>query len=88
MAWKISFSPQATSDLKKLGAPEAGCVLKFLNERLQNRNNPREFGEPLKGVLREYWRYRVGDFRILCRLEDNTVTVLVVRIAHRREVYK
>ena len=88
MAWKVRFSPQATSDLKKLGAPEAGRVLKFLNERLQNRDNPRELGEPLKGVLREYGRYRVGDFRIVCRLEDSVVTVLVIRIAHRREAYQ
>jgi len=88
MAWKIRFSPQAKSDLQKLDTQEAGRVLKFLNERLQNRDNPRELGEPLKGVLREYWRYRVGDFRLLCRLEDSIVTVLVVRVAHRREVYK
>ena len=88
MAWKVEITPDARAALKRLGATEAQRVLKFLFERLQGRDNPREIGEALKGNLREYWRYRVGDYRIFCRLEDNIVTVFVVHIGHRREVYK
>ena len=88
MAWKVEITPEARAGLKRLGAAEAQRVLKFLFERLQGRDNPREIGEALKGNLREYWRYRVGDYRIFCRLEDNIVTVFVVHIGHRREVYK
>jgi addiction module toxin, RelE/StbE family len=88
MAWKIEITQEARAELKNLGTAEARRILKFLYERLQNRENPRETGETLKGNLRDFWRYRVGDYRILCRLEDGIVTVLVVQIAHRREVYK
>ena len=88
MAWQVEITPEARAGLKKLGAAEAQRILKFLFERLQNKENPRETGEPLKGNLREFWRYRVGDHRIFCRLEDGIVTVFVVHIGHRREVYK
>jgi mRNA interferase RelE/StbE len=88
MAWRIEVTPEANADLKRIGIPDAQRILKFLFERLQNRENPREVGKPLKGNLREFWRYRVGDYRILCHLEDGKLCVLVVRIAHRREVYE
>ena len=88
MVWKVEITPEANAELKKLGTAEAQRILKFLFERLQNKENPRETGELLKGNLREFWRYRVGDHRIFCRLEDGIVTVFVVHIGHRREVYK
>ena len=88
MTWKVEVTPDAKADLKRIGAADARRILKFLFERLQNRENPRETGEALRGNLRDYWRYRVGDYRILCRLEDNIVTVFVVHAGHRREVYK
>ena len=88
MAWKVEITPEARAEIKKLGEAEAQRILKFLFERLQNREDPREIGEYLKGNLREFWRYRVGDYRIFCRLEDSIVTVFVVHIGHRREVYK
>ena len=88
MTWKVEITPEASAELKKLETAEAQRIFKFLFERLQNREDPREIGEALKGNLREFWRYRVGDHRILCRLEDGIVTVFVVHIGHRREVYK
>ncbi len=88
MAWKIDLTPEAAAQLGKLGTAEARRILKFLHERLPGRKDPRELGEALKGVLRAYWRYRVGDYRILCRIEDNVLTVLVVQIEHRSTVYK
>ncbi|MDL2207377.1 type II toxin-antitoxin system RelE/ParE family toxin [Desulfovibrio sp. OttesenSCG-928-M16] len=88
MAWKVEITPAANAELKKLGTAGAQRILKFLFKRLQNRENPREIGEALKGNLRDFWRYRVGDYRILCRLNDGAITVFVVHIAHRREVYK
>lgn len=86
MAWRVEITPEASAELKKLGATEAQRILKFLFERLQNREDPREIGESLKGNLREFWRYRIGDYRILCHLEDGVATVFVVHIGHRREV--
>lgn len=88
MAWTIELTPEANAQLKKLGSVEAQRILKFLFERLQNREDPRQIGESLKGNLREFWRYRIGDYRLLCHLHDEQLLVLVVQIAHRREVYK
>ena len=88
MPWKVEITPDASAELKKIGAAEAQRVLKFLFKRIHGKENPRETGEPLKGNLREFWRYRVGDFRLFCRLEDSIVTVFVVHVGHRREVYK
>ena len=88
MAWKVEITPEANAALKKLETAAAQRILRFLFERLQNREDPREIGESLKGNLREFWRYRVGDYRLLCRLEDGVVTVFVVHIGHRRAVYK
>ena len=86
--WRVDITPEARADLKRIEGAQAQRILRFLFERLQNRDNPRGIGEALKGNLREFWRYRVGDYRIFCRLEDNVVTVFVVRIGHRREVYR
>jgi mRNA interferase RelE/StbE len=88
MAWTISLTDDAKADLKNLGVPNAKRVLRFLHERLGQRDNPREIGNALQGPLRDYWRYRVGDYRIICRLEDSVITVFVIHIRHRREAYK
>jgi len=74
--------------LEKLDPQIARRILKFLFQRVDKLDNPREIGEALKGFeLGEFWKYRVGDYRIICRIEDDVLTVLVVRIAHRSKVY-
>jgi len=88
MAWIVEITPEACAILKRIGGADAKRILKFLFQRLQNWESPREIGEALKGSLRDFWRYRVGDYRIFCRLEDNIVTVFVVHIRHRRDAYK
>ncbi|MDR1490646.1 MAG: type II toxin-antitoxin system RelE/ParE family toxin [Desulfovibrio sp.] len=88
MAWKVEITPEVNAGLKKPGTAEAQRILRFLFERLQNRKDTRETGELLKGNLREFWRYRVGERRIFCRLEDSIVTVFVVYTAHRSEACK
>ncbi len=89
MAWKIEISPAADATLDKLSPTNAKRILKFLYERIANRDDPRSVGKALVGS--EYgglWRYRVGDYRILCRIEDERICVVVVEIGNRREVYK
>jgi mRNA interferase RelE/StbE len=89
MAWNIELSPEARKDLTKIGAAEAKRVLKFLHERLQPLENPRSIGESMKGSrFSGLWRYRAGDYRILCEIQDAKINILVVLIGHRREVYK
>ena len=87
MAWKIEFERAAQKELDKLDKPVARRILRFLNQRVGKLDDPRQIGERLKGTLSEFWKYRVGDYRLICSLENDRLVVLVLRIAHRREVY-
>lgn len=87
MAWKIEFLQSAAREMRKLDRATQKRILAFLKERVAARPDPRESGKPLRGTLAGLWRYRVGDWRLVCRIEDARVTVLVIRVAHRREVY-
>jgi mRNA interferase RelE/StbE len=88
LAWRIDFSPEAEKQLASIDRPFAKRIVAYLREKVAISEDPRSLGKPLKGVLREFWRYRVGDYRIVTRIEDDRVLVLVVRIAHRREAYR
>ena len=89
MAWKVELSSQGQRHLDVLDRQVAKRVLSFLFERVAQLEDPRSIGDALKGTrLGHLWRYRVGDFRVICDLQDNTLTVLVVSVGNRREVYK
>lgn len=88
MAWKIELDVLAKKDLSKFDNQVSVRILKFLNERLATSANPRLLGENLKGKFHEYWKYRVGDYRIICSILDDTLTVMVVRIGDRKDVYR
>jgi mRNA interferase RelE/StbE len=89
MAWKIELSVEADRQLDKLDPQIARRILKFLNDRVALLENPRSMGEALHGSrLGEFWKYRVGDYRLICSIEDKLVLILVLRIGHRREVYE
>lgn len=89
MAWKIEVSPSAERDLAKLDAQHSKRILKFLNERVAKLDDPRSTGKAMQGPsLGEFWGYRVGDYRIICKIEDDRVVVLVLRVGHRREIYR
>jgi mRNA interferase RelE/StbE len=87
MAWNVEVSRKAQTQLDKLDKPIARRISKFLYERVAKLNDPRQIGERLQGTLSEFWRYRVGDYRIICSLEADRLVVLVLRIGHRREIY-
>ena len=89
MAWAVELEAGVLRSLKKMDFAEAKRILLFLKDRVATLENPRSLGEALRGPrLGELWKYRVGDYRILCRLEDAKLKVLVVTIGHRREVYR
>ncbi|MFI3158265.1 MAG: type II toxin-antitoxin system RelE/ParE family toxin [Methylococcaceae bacterium] len=89
MAWKIELSTLAQKNLDQLDPKIARRILVFLNERIAPLDDPRSIGEALKGSrLGEFWKYRVGDYRIISSIEDGALTILVVRIGNRREVYR
>lgn len=89
MAWAIKLDEGAKRDLAKLDKQIARRIRTFLRERVAKLDNPRSIGDALKGsLLGEFWKYRVGDYRIICKIEDEAVIILVVRIGNRREVYR
>ncbi|MFZ1133550.1 MAG: type II toxin-antitoxin system RelE/ParE family toxin [Candidatus Korobacteraceae bacterium] len=89
MACKIELAPEAVRELNKLDGQVSRRILKFLRDRVANLDNPRSIGSALQGAkLGEFWKYRVGDYRIICRIEDARMLVLVLRVGHRREVYR
>jgi mRNA interferase RelE/StbE len=88
LAWTIEFLPEAAKDLKRLDRAVAGRIIRTLEERIATLENPRSLGAALVGEHAGYWRWRIGDYRVIARIEDARITVLVVRVAHRREVYR
>jgi mRNA interferase RelE/StbE len=88
LVWTIKLSDDAKRDLQKLDKPIQKRIVTFLQERIQPIGNPRTNGKALQGGLSGLWRYRVGDYRLLCRIEDDALLVLVIEIGHRKEVYR
>ncbi|MCL2102846.1 MAG: type II toxin-antitoxin system RelE/ParE family toxin [Syntrophorhabdaceae bacterium] len=88
MTWKVNFDPAAIKELRKLDPPIAKRILKYLYGHIAKLENPRSVGKALKGNLDNLWRYDIGAWRIIVSIEDDKLTILCVRIGHRREVYK
>lgn len=88
MSWVYRFDERALKELKKLGNQARRDILAYLDERIAGDADPRRFGKGLKADLAGLWRYRVGDYRILCQIKDNELLVLVVAVGHRRNVYE
>lgn len=89
MSWVVEFDPAAARELRKLDPQVAKRIVAFLRERLAPLDDPRSIGEPLRGdKLGEYWKYRLGDYRVVSRIVDRRLLIVVVRIGHRREVYR
>jgi mRNA interferase RelE/StbE len=86
---RIELSAQVDRDLGKLDPQQSKRILKFLRGRVARLDNPRSIGQALQGSkLGEFWKYRVGDYRLICKIEDNRLLILVLRLGHRREVYR
>ena len=86
MAWRIELTDEAVKQLKAIGHTDAQRIRNFLRRRIQPLDDPRQIGKPLTGRLSEMWRYRVGNYRIIANIEDDTIRILIVRIAHRSKV--
>jgi mRNA interferase RelE/StbE len=89
LAWRVEFDDGAKRDLEKLDKPIALRITRFLRERVGQLDDPRSIGDALKGSrLGDFWRYRFGDYRIICDLQNQRLLVLVLRVGHRREIYR
>ena len=88
MAWKIEITHTAERQIKKLDRVAQQSIIGFLRKRIAPAENPRQWGKPLHGEKRGLWRYRVDDYRIICDIQHETITILVLAVGHRKEVYR
>jgi mRNA interferase RelE/StbE len=88
MAYKIVPTAQFEKDLKRIGPNNARVILKWISANLENNKNPRALGSPLKYGLKQYWRYRIGDYRLFASIIDDQLLLELITIGHRREIYR
>ena len=89
MAYSVELSAEVDRELSKLDAQQAKRILKFLQQRVAMLDDPPSIGEALHGSrLGEFWKYRVGDYRLISKIEDDRLLVLVLRVGHRKEIYR
>jgi mRNA interferase RelE/StbE len=89
LAWRIEFDPAAVDEQARLDRVVQKRILKVLRERISPLDDPRSIGEALCGnQLGGFWKYRIGDYRLVCDIRDDVILILVLRIGHRREVYR
>lgn len=86
--WTIEFDDRARRELRKLDPNTQQEILHYLRKRIAGSGDPRQLGKPLRMNLAGLWRYRVGDYRLICRLEDHRLVVFVIKVGHRRNVYE
>ena len=87
MAWEIKISKKAENSLASMDATAARRIKQYLEEKVATDLNPRRLGKSLQGNLAGYWRYMVGDYRIICEIHDEEVVVLVIEVGHRSKIY-
>ena len=88
-SWKIEITPAAARQIRKLDPGSARRIRDYLRIRIAGLDDPRQVGKPLRGLSPgSFWRYRAGDYRILCELREAELVVLIVKIGHRREVFR
>lgn len=88
MAWTIEFRPNARSELRRLDPTVQWRLIDYLERRVIALGDPRQLGKPLRGDKGELWSYRVGDYRIICMINERRPVVVVASVGHRREVYR
>ncbi len=88
MAWNVSFEPRALKELGRLDREAQRRIARFFGERVEGGADPRQGGKPLTGDKVGLWRYRIGRYRAVCSIDDSRHTVLILRVAHRKQVYR
>ncbi len=86
--WRIEYEPRAQKQLKKLDRSVAERIVRALQESLDKIGDPRGFGEAMIGNWSGFWRYRIGDYRAIARIDDGRITIFIIEVAHRRDVYR
>ena len=86
--YEVRFEKNARKSLKKIDPQQSKIILSWINKHLVNSRDPGIFGRSLIGNHKGKWRYRVGDYRLICNINDTTVTILLLEIGHRKDIYK
>ena len=87
MSWKIEYLKSIQKEVRTIDRTVQKKIREYLENKVANLDDPRELGKSLKGNFGELWRYRIGDYRAICEIQDKTITVLVLHIGHRKNVY-
>jgi mRNA interferase RelE/StbE len=88
LVWEIKLTDTAKKKLEKLDPQITRQIIQFLRKRIALLDDPRSVGKALKGsVWGSYWRYRIGDYRLICDIQDGELCILVIEIGHRKDVY-
>jgi len=85
--WDYSFTEEARKEFRKLDRYVQKEIIRYLDSRIAGTEDPRRFGKALRGDLAGIWRYRIGDYRVLCQIKDSQLLVLVISVGHRKKVY-
>jgi len=88
LAWTLRFLPAASKELEKLDKAAAARIVTTLKKRIATAPDPRSLGVRLKGADGSYWRWRIGDYRAVGHVDEARITIFIIRVAHRREVYR
>lgn len=88
MTYKLEYEQKARKQLKKLDVNTRNNILNWLDKNIANTSNPRQHGKALTGTFAGLWRYRVGNYRIICSIQDDQLIVLALQIDHRSSIYK
>jgi mRNA interferase RelE/StbE len=88
LTWTVEWDERARRELRRLDHQAQREILRFFRERIMTDEDPRRFGRPLRDELRGLWRYRVGSYRMACRIDDDKVVVVVLAVGHRSSIYR
>ncbi len=87
MTWTVEFDSAADKDFKKIDPGQKQRIIKYLKKKIATENDPRRFGDSLSRNLTGLWKYRIGDYRVICEIQEEKIVVLVLRVGHRSKVY-
>ena len=88
MKYSLFFEKQAAKQLEKLDIVQQKIIVSWISKNLENNSNPRAIGKPLKGNLKNYWRYRIGKYRVIAEINDKKVSIFIIEVGHRKDIYK
>lgn len=88
MKYQIIFNKKADKQLRKIDIIQQRMIVNWIERNLENTDDPKKLGKALKGNLKNYWRYRVGDYRIIAEINDDEIKILIINIGHRKDIYK